>query len=195
MTSSSTSRFYKYLFCLLSIITMLNFAACNFLQNDFTNTGNNTMSYKVAKGSRLPSFVLKDQNGEDFDIQSVIGNQNMVVYFYPKDDTPGCTKEACSFRDEFEEFKDANAIVIGISADSPESHNKFAKKYNLPFILLSDPGNKVRKQFGVPGNLFGLIPGRVTYVADKNGIVQHVFNSQSNAEQHVQEAKRILESL
>lgn len=153
-----------------------------------------TMS-ALSKGDTVPSFTLKDQNGNDFSVSDVIGKQNLVIYFYPKDDTPGCTKEACKFRDEFEDFKDANALVIGISADSPKSHKKFAEKYNLPFILLSDVGNVVRKKFGVPGSLFGLIPGRVTYIIDRDGVVQHVFNSQTRAEQHVAEAKKILEQM
>ena len=186
-------QFIKWLFLVAFFGLLSTLSACG--QSDKTEKKTTDMSQKIEKGDALPLFTLKDQNNEDFDMVSVIGKQNVVVYFYPKDDTPGCTKEACKFRDEFENFKDANAVVIGISADSPESHKKFAKKYNLPFILLSDPGNKVRKQFGVPGNLFGLIPGRVTYIANKEGVVQHVFNSQTNAEQHVSESKKILESL
>ncbi|MEL7021187.1 MAG: peroxiredoxin, partial [Bacteroidota bacterium] len=106
--------------------------------------------------------------------------------------TPGCTAEACSFRDSYEDFTDAGAEVVGISADSPASHAAFAKKHRLPFTLLSDVGNKVRKQFGVPGSLFGLLPGRVTYIFDRNGICQHVFDSQLNATKHVSEAMNAL---
>lgn len=146
-------------------------------------------------GDKVPLFKLKDQNGELFDLGKVVGAHNLVIYFYPKDDTPGCTKEACSFRDQFEAFKDANALVIGISSDSPESHKKFAEKYNLPFVLLSDSKKEVREMFGVPGSLFGLIPGRVTYIVDRTGIVRHVFNSQMNAEQHVAEAMEILKKM
>lgn len=146
-------------------------------------------------GDKVPLFKLKDQNGELFDLGKVVGAHNLVIYFYPKDDTPGCTKEACSFRDQFEAFKDANALVIGISSDSPESHKKFAEKYNLPFVLLSDSKKEVREMFGVPGSLFGLIPGRVTYIVDRTGVVRHVFNSQMNAEQHVAEAMEILKKM
>lgn len=150
---------------------------------------------QVNIGDKVPLFKLKDQNGELFDLGKVVGAHNLVIYFYPKDDTPGCTKEACSFRDQFEAFKDANALVIGISSDSPESHKKFAEKYNLPFVLLSDSKKEVREMFGVPGSLFGLIPGRVTYIVDRTGIVRHVFNSQMNAEQHVAEAMEILKKM
>lgn len=119
----------------------------------------NTM--KVVEGSKVPTFELKDQYGESFSLDSVIGKKNLVIYFYPKDDSPGCTKEACSFRDQFAVFADADAMIIGISAQSVESHLAFAKKHRLNYLLLSDTGNKVRKLFGVPTNLFGLIPGRL----------------------------------
>ncbi|MFK7935539.1 MAG: peroxiredoxin [Saprospiraceae bacterium] len=142
---------------------------------------------KIQKGSQLPTFQLKNQNDELVDSQSFNGKP-VVIYFYPKDDTPGCTAEACSFRDSYEDFTDAGAEVVGISADSPKSHAAFAKKHRLPFVLLSDKGNKVRKLFGVPGSLFGLLPGRVTYIFDKNGVCQHVFDSQMNATKHVKEA-------
>ena len=119
----------------------------------------------------------------------------MVIYFYPKDDSQGCTKEACSFRDQFEVFTEADAVIIGISGQSVKSHKKFAEKNRLNFTLLSDEGNKVRKLFGVPANLFGFIPGRVTYVTDKSGKVVYIFNSQVEAEKHVDEALRILKSI
>jgi len=118
-----------------------------------------------------------------------------VIYFYPKDDSPGCTKEACSFRDQFEVFKEADAVIIGISGQSVESHKEFAEKHRLSFTLLSDVGNKVRKLFGVPTNLMGLLPGRVTYIADKKGKVIFIFNSQTKATEHVDEALRILKEL
>ena len=115
-----------------------------------------------------------------------------MIYFYPKDDTPGCTSEACSFRDQFEVFKDAEAVIIGISGQSVASHKKFAEKHRLPFTLLSDEGDHIRKLFGVPTNLLGLLPGRVTYVADKTGKVICIFNSQMQSSKHVEEALRIL---
>lgn len=146
-------------------------------------------------GDKMPLFELMDQDGKLYRVEDVVGEKNLVVYFYPKDDTPGCTKEACKFRDDFEVFTDLNALVIGISGDSPESHQEFKEKYNLPFILLSDEESKVQELFGVGGEFMGLIPGRVTFVIDQEGVVQYTFNSMSNAEQHVDEARKILEKL
>lgn len=155
----------------------------------------NTDTMKVVEGSKVPTFELKNQYGELFSLDSVIGKKNLVIYFYPKDDTPGCTKEACSFRDQFAVFADADAMIIGISAQSVQSHLAFAEKHRLNYLLLSDTDNKVRNLFGVPSNLFGLIPGRVTYIVDKKGDVVYIFNSQMNAERHVDEALRILQAM
>lgn len=141
----------------------------------------------IKAGDPVPRFTLKDQNNKAVSIKDLIGKP-FVVYFYPKDDTPGCTVEACSFRDQFEEFRNVDATIIGISADSPSSHKDFAEKYRLPFTLLSDEENEVRDQFGVPKSFLGLLPGRTTYIIDKEGIVRHVFNSQLKPKQHVQEA-------
>ncbi len=149
---------------------------------------------KLKIGDSIPYFTLKNQNGETFNLKDVIGKYNLVIYFYPKDDTPGCTKEACKFRDEFQDFSNLNAKVIGISSDSVDSHKDFAKKYNLPFTLLADTNKEVRKKFGVP-NFSGIIPGRVTYIINKDGKVVYIFNSMKNAEKHIDEAKRILKSL
>lgn len=115
------------------------------------------------------------------------GKQPVVVYFYPRDDTSGCTVEACTFRDDFEKFRAAGAEVIGISDDSPESHAKFVSKYKLPFTLLSDPNGSVRKLYGVK-KTFGLIPGRVTFAIDRGGIIRQVFSSQLKPARHVAEA-------
>lgn len=150
---------------------------------------------KITVGSHVPQFSLPDQNGNSFSISSVVGKKNLVIYFYPKDDSPGCTKEACSFRDQFDVFNEVNAMIIGISGQSVESHKKFAEKYHLGFTLLSDEGDNVRKLFGVPVNFMGLIPGRVTYIADKTGTVVYVFDSQSQATKHVDEALRILKDI
>jgi len=139
-------------------------------------------------GDTIPSFSLKDQNGKDFDIDQYRGKQPLVIYFYPKDDTPGCTKEACSFRDEFEVFTDLNVKVIGISSDDVASHKKFADKYQLPFTLLADTQKKVRKLFGVPNSFLGILPGRVTYIVNKHGIIVHIFNNMTNAEKHISES-------
>jgi len=150
---------------------------------------------EIKIGSSIPAFTLPDQNGNLFDINSVIGKKNLVIYFYPKDDSPGCTAQACSFRDQFEVFNEADALIIGISGQSVESHKEFAEKHRLSFTLLSDDGDKIRKQFGVPTNLLGLLSGRVTYIADKTGKVIFIFNSQTQATKHVDEALRILNEL
>lgn len=128
-------------------------------------------------GDKIPNFTAKDKDGTIFESKSVVGIKPVVFYFYPKDNTPGCTAQACSFRDQYEDFKDLGAEVIGISSDSSASHEKFSKRYRLPFILLSDDKKKIRTLFGVKANLFGLIPGRVTYIVDGNGIIQFIFDS------------------
>jgi thioredoxin-dependent peroxiredoxin len=133
------------------------------------------MDLKV--GDKIPNFKAKDTNGNDFDSQNIVGQKPLVIYFYPKDNTPGCTVQACSFRDQYEDFKDLGAEVIGVSSDSVTSHQEFSKQYKLPFILLSDSDKKIKKLFGVHSRILGLIPGRVTYVIDKNGIVQLIFDS------------------
>lgn len=138
-------------------------------------------------GTRAPDFELPDQQGNRVHLSDYRGKSAVVVYFYPKDDTTGCTIEACRFRDDFEKFRATGAVVIGISDDSTESHGRFASKYQLPFTLLSDQGGKVRKLFGVK-KTFGVIPGRVTFVIDRDGVVRHVFSSQSSPARHVEEA-------
>jgi peroxiredoxin Q/BCP len=150
---------------------------------------------KIVVGSKVPIFTLVDQDGKLFSLKSVLGTKNLVIYFYPKDDSPGCTKEACYFRDQYEVFIKANAMIIGISGQSVESHKKFAEKYHLNYTLLSDEKNEVRKLFGVSNDLLGLLPGRVTYVVDKSGKVVFVFDSQSQSRKHVDEALRILKEL
>jgi thioredoxin-dependent peroxiredoxin len=171
-------RFYLIIYLLLFTLYL------TFSQNITMN--------EIKIGSTIPSFTLPDQNGNTFDINSVLGKKNLVIYFYPKDDSPGCTAQACSFQDQFEVFKEADAVIIGISGQSVESHKEFAIKHRLTFTLLSDEGNNIRKQFGVPTNLLGLLPGRVTYVANKTGKVIYIFNSQTQATKHVDEALRIL---
>ncbi len=141
----------------------------------------------IAVGQRAPDFTLPDAEGKRVRLSDFRGQKAVVLYFYPKDDTPGCTKEACSFRDSYEDFRDAGAEVIGVSSDSSASHEKFAKRYKLPFTLLSDADGAVRAKYGVPATL-GLLPGRVTFVIDRDGVVRHVFNSQLQAARHVGEA-------
>jgi peroxiredoxin Q/BCP len=146
---------------------------------------------KIQIGDSIPAFTLKDQNGNDFDISSFLGRKKLVIFFYPQDGSLSCTREACYFRDLSDVFDDADAIVIGISGQSVESHREFAEKNRLKYTLLSDTGNIVRKLFGVPGSLFGLIPGRVTYVADRTGKVVYIFDSQTETQRHADEALKI----
>ncbi|MFY9606083.1 MAG: peroxiredoxin [Thermoplasmata archaeon] len=152
------------------------------------------MKDKVEIGDKAPEFALKNQNGETVSLKDFLGKKAVVLYFYPKDMSPGCTKEACAFRDSYEAFKDAGAEVIGISSQSQESHSIFSLRYNLPFTLLVDEGSKVRRLYGVRSSL-GMIPGRVTYVIDKEGVVRHIFSSQVDIEGHVNEALTVLKTL
>jgi peroxiredoxin Q/BCP len=147
----------------------------------------------IKVGDRVPDFSLPSQTGTTVNISDLIGKKSLVIYFYPKDDTPGCTAESCAFRDSYEVFTDAGAEVIGISADSPQSHQQFAQKYNLPFTLLSDSDNRVRKLFGVPATLF-VLPGRVTYIIDQEGIVRHIFDSMLDFKAHVTESLNTIKS-
>ncbi|KAA8523360.1 hypothetical protein F0562_009783 [Nyssa sinensis] len=149
---------------------------------------------KVNKGAAPPPFTLKDQDGRSVSLSKFKGKP-VVVYFYPADESPGCTKQACAFRDSYEKFKKAGAEVVGISGDDPSLHKAFAKKYRLPFTLLSDKGDKVRKDWGVPADLFGTLPGRQTYVLDKNGVVQLIYNNQFQPEKHIDETLKLLQSL
>lgn len=146
---------------------------------------------RIKIGDIIPSFTLKDQSGNDFDISNLLGRKKLVIFFYPQDGSLNCTKEACYFRDLSDVFDEADAIVIGISSQKVESHKDFAEKNRLKYTLLSDNENKVRKLFGVPGRIFGLIPGRVTYVADRSGKVVYIFDSQTEPQRHADEALKI----
>ncbi|HEY9261215.1 peroxiredoxin [Chitinophaga sp.] len=148
---------------------------------------------QIKTGDKIPNFSLQDQNGNTFNIDSVLGKQPLVIYFYPKDETSVCTKEACSFRDNFQDFQKYGALVIGISSDGVASHKSFATHHHLPFTLLSDPQNEVRKLFGVPKTF--VIPGRVTYIVDKEGVVVHEFNSMRDGEKHVTESLAALQKM
>ena len=143
-------------------------------------------------GDKTPEFTLPDQNGELFDVTEYLGKRKLVLFFYPRDGSLNCTKQACYFRDIYDSFEDAEAEVVGISEQSVESHYKFASQNKLNYRILSDANNRVRELFGVPSKAFGLIPGRVTYVVDLNGEVVYIFNSQTKVQQHVDEALRIL---
>ena len=142
----------------------------------------------IELGDVIPHFTAIDTNEEKFDTLEYIGKKPLVIYFYPKNNTPGCTAQACGFRDQYQDFTDLGAEVIGISSDTVDSHNTFAKQYKLPFILLSDTDKKIRKLFGVPSGLLGVLPGRVTYIVDKQGKVVLVFDDSINATKHIVEA-------
>jgi peroxiredoxin Q/BCP len=148
----------------------------------------------IGEGDKIPNFTAKDSEGNDFNSKDVLGKKPLVIYFYPKDNTPGCTAQACSFRDQYEDFKELGAEVIGISSDSVVSHQQFTEKYRLPFLLLSDTDKKIRKLFGVPAGLFGILPGRVTYVVDKTGTVIMVFDSMM-ATKHIPKALEAIKKM
>lgn len=130
-------------------------------------------------GTKAPDFTLKDQNGQEIRLSSFLGKK-VVLYFYPRDNTPGCTREACAYADKFETFKNNDTIVIGISKDSIDSHFKFVQKFNLPFILLSDEEKKVLELYGVwqEKKMYGKVSMgvvRSTYVIDESGIIVKVY--------------------
>jgi peroxiredoxin Q/BCP len=141
----------------------------------------------LSKGSKVPEFSLQDQDGNWFHSKDYLGKKPMVLFFYPKDNTPGCTAEVCAFRDAYETFTEKGILVAGISSDSVGSHQKFAKRFRLPFLLLEDTGNQVRRMFGIRNSVFNLLPGRETFVVDKSGKIVMAFNS-VNALKHVPKA-------
>lgn len=147
---------------------------------------------KLKVGDVAPDFKLPSNTTAGVSLSEFRGKKSVVLYFYPKDETEGCTKEACAFRDTYERFKERGAEVLGVSSDTVESHMKFAEHHNLSYPLLSDPHGEVRKAYGVPSTL-GFIPGRVTYVIDDQGIVRFIFNSQMRPEQHITEALNALQ--
>ena len=149
---------------------------------------------KVSVGERAPDFTLNDQEGKPVSLSDFKDKNNVVLFFYPKDFSPGCTTQACSFRDNYEDFTDRGAVVIGVSNDSVESHKKFLDTYLLPFTLLSDPKGEVRSLYGAT-KVFGLLPGRYTFIIDRTGVVRHVFTSETNMKRHIDEALRVLREI
>lgn len=152
------------------------------------------MARGVQVGDKAPDFALPSQSGDQVRLSDRLGERVVVLYFYPKDNTKGCTAEACAFRDSHEVFAEAGAEVIGVSSDSAGKHAAFAGQHKLPFTLLADAGGQLRKSYGVPAVL-GLIPGRVTYVIDRTGTVRHIFNSMTNIGQHVSDALTVVRQL
>jgi peroxiredoxin Q/BCP len=152
------------------------------------------MARGIQVGDKAPDFTLPSQSGDEVRLFDRLGDRVVVLYFYPKDNTSGCTAEACAFRDSYETFTDAGAEVIGVSSDSSDRHAAFAGRHNLPFTLLSDRGGRIRKSYGVP-SVLGVVPGRVTYVIDRTGTVRHVFSSMMNIDQHVSDALAVVTQL
>jgi len=152
------------------------------------------MARGIRAGDKAPDFTLPSQSGDQVRLSDRLGQRVVVLYFYPRDDTRGCTAEACAFRDSYEAFTGAGADVIGVSSDSVDRHAAFAGKHELPFTLLSDKGGQVRKLYGVPAAL-GVVPGRVTYVIDRQGTVRHSFNSMTNIGKHVGDALQVVRKL
>ncbi len=148
----------------------------------------------VQVGDAAPDFMAQDQNGQTVELSAYRGRHAVVIFFYPADGSPVCTKEACVFRDAFEDFTDAGAVVMGVSGDGVARHQQFAQAHRLPFLLLADDEGTLRRAFGVP-NTMGVLPGRVTYVIDKRGIVRHMFKSQLQADRHVTEALAMVRQL
>lgn len=152
----------------------------------------NRMS-RVQMGDHAPNFTLPAETGIPISLEDFLRKAVIVLFFYPKDNTAVCTAEACAFRDHYQFFKDAGALILGVSVDSVESHRQFASEHQLPFHLLSDTENAVRSRYGVP-TAFGL-PGRVTYVIDRQGIVRHICFSHFTSQHHVEEAMQMVLAL
>ncbi len=153
-----------------------------------------TQHNKVQVGDRAPAFTLPDQHNHLIHFEDLLGTNTIVLYFYPKDFTGGCTAEACAFRDSYEVFKEAGATVIGVSSDSVKSHQEFAQHHQLPFILLSDAQGRVQHLYGVRKTL-GLFPGRVTFIIDRRGTIRHIFSSQINIPKHIADALQVVQTL
>lgn len=145
----------------------------------------------IKKGDLAPDVNFSANTGEQVALKHYQSHKAVAIYFYPKDYTPICTREACAFRDAYEDFVEAGAVVIGVSSDSNQSHNSFARSHRLPFILVSDVDDTLRKAFGVPKTM-GILPGCVTYVIDKQGIVRHVFNAQFLTDRHAKEGLNVV---
>ena len=145
-------------------------------------------------GDRAPDFCASTTSGEEVQLSELVHERIVVLFFYPKDDSPICTAEACQFRDSHEDFVDAGAVVIGISRDSDAAHQRFAQRHQLPFLLISDSDDAIRRAFGVP-KTFGLLPGRVTYVIGHDQTIRHLLNSQFTSSRHVREALEVVKSL
>lgn len=156
-----------------------------------TSADGGTMSAKLKVGDPAPQFTATTADGQRVGLSDYIGKRGLVIFFYPKNGTAVCTKEACAFRDSYEKFVDANVEVIGVSSDSNASHQSFAGTHKLSYPLISDADGSLKKLFGVQKTL-GIIPGRVTYVIDKEGIIRMIFSAQLASDEHVQKALAVV---
>ena len=146
-------------------------------------------------GERAPDFTLPNAEGNPVRLGELLERKVVVLYFYPKDETAGCTVEACAFRDAYEDFTAAGAEVVGVSRDDTASHARFATHHRLPFTLLSDVGGAVHDLYGVQSRLGGLLRDRVTFVVDRSGIIRHQFSSMIDMRGHVKSALPIVREL
>jgi thioredoxin-dependent peroxiredoxin len=146
------------------------------------------------EGHPAPNVTLHLHTDERIPLADLYRDRVVVLFFYPKDNTAVCTREACAFRDSYEKFVEAGATVVGVSSDSAESHERFAEKHRLPFLLATDADGSLRRAFGVPKTL-GVLPGRTTYVIDRQGVIRSVFNAQFAADAHVQAALNAINAL
>ena len=153
------------------------------------------MSKPIGIGDRVPDFQLPDQDGRLVRFADLVGKGPVVLFFYPKDETLGCTVEACTFRDANDDFIAAGAAVVGISSDGVDSHRRFAARHRLGYTLLADEGGRVRAQFGIARQLLGMLDGRVTFIVDKEGVVRQRFESQVRVKRHVEEALAMVRDL
>ena len=143
-------------------------------------------------GDVFPDFILSDENGDEFDLDRDFTNSYLVLYFYPKDETPGCTKQACYFKDFYEDFKEFDCEIIGLSSDNKYSHEKFKNNYSLPFKLLSDKNSRLRKELKLPKDFFGLSSGRITFLINKNKKILFIHRSSLNMKSHINSVLKYL---
>ena len=148
------------------------------------------MNLKV--GNKFPDFKLSDDNEEIYHLYKDGNTSFLVLYFYPKDETPGCTKQACYFKDYYDEFKEIDCEIIGISSDNETSHKSFKTNYNLPFKLLCDPHSKLRKEIQLPKDFFGLSPGRITFLLNSKNEILFIYRSSLKMKSHI---KKVLDFL
>jgi len=179
----------------VSIVAMLAIGCSFFVAAPAATAQTTQEQHTLAKGDDVPECSLKDQDGKTFNLADVLGKKKLVIFFYPKDESPVCTKEACAFRDAYEKYKDADAMVIGINNGTVESHKAFAKKNRLPFTLLSDPDNVVLNKFGVKEQDFGnnvKVSGRETFVIGLDGTIVYSFRDFMKGDEHSQQVLNYL---